>query len=253
MNLFKTFAALGLALGITASANAAVVLIGDGVGAAEQITTSQTWTADNTYRLEEQVYITGGATLIIEPGTLIESTANQGGSLAVSRGSKIYVQGTADKPVIMTSTADDYATWQEQANTWGNLTVMGDGVISASFVAGNTKTPTGLNVAQMEGLTEPGLAEYGGDNDNDNSGSISYLSLRYGGRVIGLNNELNGLSLGGIGRETDIQFVEIMNNVDDGIEIWGGTVNISSAFPSGTSVTTASTSTRAGVAAPRTS
>lgn len=78
----------------------------------------------------------------------------------------------------------------------------------------------------MEGLTDPDFSLYGGKDDNDDSGSISYLSLRYAGKVVGLGNELNGLSLGGIGRETDISHVEIMNNVDDGIEIWGGTVNL---------------------------
>ena len=66
----------------------------------------------------------------------------------------------------------------------------------------------------------------GGGNDDDDSGTISYLSLRYGGKVVGLTNELNGLSLGGIGRGTDIHHVDIMNNVDDGVEIWGGTVNL---------------------------
>jgi hypothetical protein len=67
---------------------------------------------------------------------------------------------------------------------------------------------------------------YGGSYDDDDSGSISYLSVRYCGKVIGLGNELNGLSLGGLGRETQIHHVDIMNNVDDGIEIWGGTVNL---------------------------
>jgi len=86
-----------------------------------------------------------------------------------------------------------------------------------------------MNRKQMEGLVaefegDPKVL-YGGDDDDDNSGSISYLSIRYGGRVIGLGNELNGLSMGGIGRGTDVDHVEIMNNVDDGIETWGGTVN----------------------------
>jgi hypothetical protein len=122
-------------------------------------------------------------------------------------------------------------TWHEGCNEWGNLTLMGDAYVSASHYAGdpvgdNTKFFTGLNEKQMEGLTEASLSMYGGDNDDDDSGSISYLSLRYGGKVVGQANELNGLSLGGIGRETDIHHVEIMNNVDDGIEIWGGTVNL---------------------------
>ncbi len=199
------------------------------------ISVSTTWTSDNVYRLQKQVYVLPGATLTIEGGTLVQSTAGVGGSLAVCRGARIYVQGTADAPVIMTSTRDDLKNWHEGANEWGNLTIMGNALVSASHYGGeavgsNTKTPTGLNVKQMEGLVAdfPGDTKvmYGGNNDNDNSGSISYLSLRYGGKVIGLANELNGLSLGGVGRGTDIDHIEVMNNVDDGIEIWGGTVNL---------------------------
>ncbi len=199
------------------------------------ISMSTTWTANNTYNLQKQIYVLPGATLTIEAGTVVKSTANLGGSLAVTRGAKIYVNGRADAPVIMTSTNDDMVTWREAVNEWGNLTIMGRGLIAASHYGGlpvgsNTKTPTGLNVKQMEGLTAaaPGdpTVMYGGNDDNDDSGSVRYLSLRYGGKVIGLGNELNGLSLGAIGRATDIDHIEIMNNVDDGIEIWGGTVNL---------------------------
>ena len=211
----------------------------------DDIAVSTTWTADNTYNLTKQIFVLPGATLTIEAGTLVASTptANGSGSLAVTRGAKIFVNGTEDAPVIMTSTNDDLETWREAANEWGNLTIMGNGLISASHFGGqpvvvnnngnirqNTKVPDGLNQKQMEGLVAafPGDSKvlYGGDNDDDDSGSISYLSIRYGGRVVGIGDELNGLSLGAIGRETDIHHVEIMNNVDDGIEIWGGTVNL---------------------------
>ncbi len=201
----------------------------------ENISTSTTWTSDNVYNIQKQIFVLPGATLSIEAGTLIQSTADLGGSLAVCRGAKIYVNGTQDQPVIMTSTKDDLKSWHEGCNEWGNLTLMGNALISASHYSGqqvgsNTKEPTGLNVKQMEGLTATSEGDtnvmYGGNDDNDDSGSIHYLSLRYGGKVIGLANELNGLSLGAIGRETDIDHVEIMNNVDDGIEIWGGTVNL---------------------------
>ena len=211
---------------IAAAANAAVVTVSGNIAA------STTWTADNVYRLTTQIYVLPGATLTIEPGTLVQSTTGVGGSLAVCRGAKIYANGTKTKPIIMTSTSDTLTSWHEGCNEWGNLTIMGKGLISASHYGGlvvgtNTKTPTGLNQKQMEGLTDAANAMYGGNDDNDDSGSISYVSLRYGGKVVGLANELNGLSLGGIGRETDIHHVEIMNNVDDGIEIWGGTVNLS--------------------------
>lgn len=226
----------GLAIAGTASAQEILVT--------QNIATSTTWTANNRYNLQNQIYVLPGATLTIQPGTLIVSTANTtqgGGSLAVCRGAQIFVQGTEKNPVIMTSTAD-YATWtagnpktgswREACNEWGNLTIMGSAYISSDNhggTTGNTPAPSAGNVAAMEGLTaafpgDPNVL-YGGGNDDDDSGSISYLSIRYGGKVLGLGNELNGLSMGGIGRNTDVHHVEVMNNVDDGVETWGGTVN----------------------------
>lgn len=260
MIMRKVFALLA-SIAFAGSVNAAEVIV------SENIDTSTTWTNDNVYRLTQQIFVMPGATLTIEPGTVIASETGVGGSLAVARGARIYVNGTELRPVIMTSTSDvetwdpdpahpaggdpKTGTWREAVNEWGNLTIMGNGLISASHFDGsplevtldddgepggstttriNTKVPDGMNMKQMEGLVAdfPGDPKvlYGGANDNDNSGSISYLSIRYGGRVIGLGNELNGLSLGAVGRETDIHHVEIMNNVDDGIEIWGGTVQL---------------------------
>lgn len=223
---------------------AALVALGGALTAqinvSSDITTSTTWTTGNTYNLTTQIYVTSGATLTIQPGVIVASTTGTGGSLAVTRGSMIFVNGTELQPVIMTSTADT-ATWiggdpktgtyRLGMNEWGNLTICGQAYISENAAGlGNTSTFGASNYGIMEGLTEafPGdtRVRYGGGNDDDDSGSVQYLSLRYGGKVIGLNNELNGLSLGGIGRNTDIHHVEIMNNVDDGIEIWGGTVNL---------------------------
>lgn len=211
------------------------------------ISGSETWTADNTYNLVGQIFVEDGATLTIEAGVVVANDTGAGGSLAVSRGGQIFVKGTQFEPVIMTSKADvatwtpdashptggdpRTGTWRLEANEWGNLTIMGRGYISENAVPGNVPAPNAANIAPMEGL-QAGLGipqsavQYGGGNDEDDSGSISYLSIRYGGNVIALNNELNGLSLGGIGSETDIDHVEIMNNVDDGIEIWGGCVNL---------------------------
>ncbi len=233
MNLTQgpLFVSVLLCLGSTATAAEIFVT--------SNISTSTTWTADNTYNLQGQIYVLPGASLTIEAGTVVASTAttNGSGSLAVTKGAQIFVQGTQENPVIMTST-DDVSTWtagdpktgvwRESANEWGNLTLMGDAFISENATAGNVPTCNAANVAAMEGLTPEFAGDtkvlYGGGNDDDDSGSISYLSVRYAGRVVGLANELNGLSLGGIGRGTDIHHVEIMNNVDDGIEIWGGTV-----------------------------
>lgn len=238
-SLFKGTALVALAgAAFQTTLQAAEILVTD------DITTSTTWTADNTYNLQGQIFVRNGASLTIEAGTVVASTANLGGSLAVVRGSQIFINGTATAPVIMTST-NDTATWvngdpktgvwREAANEWGNLTIMGNGYISENEApAGQTNTPvpSAANEAVMEGLTAPGggvptsILNYGGGDDGDDSGSISYLSMRYGGKAIGLNNELNGLSLGGIGEGTDLNFIEIMNNVDDGIEIWGGKCSI---------------------------
>lgn len=239
-----------------------------GAGGAE----NAQWTKSGMpYHLNGQIFVLPGSTLTIDAGVVIASYKAQQGSLAVCRGAQIYVNGNADEPVIMTS-ANDVGTWtgsvvtkdangdvttittmgdsktgawRAACNEWGNLTIMGDALISASHKGkdasrvavvaydgrANTKCPDGLNQRDMEGfnasLSGDSKIWYGGDNDDDNSGTINYLSLRYGGKVIGLTNELNGLSLGGVGRGTDINHIEIMNNVDDGIEIWGGTVNLS--------------------------
>ncbi len=241
MNSILSLAVAGAVLAGAATAQSEILVTGN-------IATSTTWTANNTYNLQNQIYVLPGASLTIEAGTVVASdaTANGSGGLAVCRGAQIFVRGTATDPVIFTSKSDTATwtpdashptggdpktgTWRVAANEWGNLTLMGAGYISENATVGNVPTPNASNVAAMEGLiadpANPTFVEYGGGNDDDDSGEISYCSIRYAGRVVGLANELNGLSLGGIGRATDIHHVEIMNNVDDGIEIWGGTVNL---------------------------
>jgi hypothetical protein len=239
----KAYAPLAAALlcSVAVAGNNCDTLAGNVVDVTTNISTSTVWTRDKVYNLTTQVYVLPGASLTIEAGTTIASvpTQNGAGSLAVARGAQIFVQGTADCPVIMTSTNDTATwaggnrrsgTWREAANEWGNLTLMGRAYISDDANPTNAPTPSSSNVAAMEGVTAefPGDTKvlYGGGDDADDSGSIEYLSIRYGGRVVGLANELNGLSLGGIGSGTTISHVEIMNNVDDGIEIWGGKVNL---------------------------
>lgn len=255
MNHTRVTQLLGLMAGMAAAGNAyaAVVMVGDptaGAQAADRITVSTTWTANNTYNLQDQIWVMPGATLTIEAGTVIASDTHPShlGSLAVCKGAQIFVNGTQTNPVIMTS-SNDVATWDPLAGhptgrdprtghwravcqEWGNLTVMGEAFIGAGppKYPNNVPTCNVNNVAAMEGLLPASGHEsdvlYGGNQDNDDSGSIHYLSLRYGGKVIAVTNELNGLSLGGLGRNTEIDHVDIMNNVDDGIEIWGGTVNL---------------------------
>ena len=147
--------------------------------------------------------------------------------------------GSQQQPIIFTSKAD-YNTWTPTnprgvhrptaTSEWGNLTLLGRAYISEDAVSGNVATPNPNNVAVMEGLIAANPKDtrplYGGGNDDDNSGTLSYVSIRYGGQLVGNNVELNGLALGGVGRETIIDHIDLMNGLDDGIEIWGGTVNI---------------------------
>ena len=237
MKTATTCLALATALGasfIGSMAHAAEVLV------SSDITTSTTWTSNNVYNLQGARYVTNGATLTIQPGTIIAS--DLGGSLAVTRDARINASGTEQQPIIFTSKID-YNTWtpanprgqwRAVANEWGNITILGNAYIGKygnGAVATNTAAPNAGNYANMEGLVGTGAPGdtrtfYGGGNDLDSSGAFRFVSLRYGGKVVGLGNELNGLSLGAIGKETVIDHIEIMNNVDDGIEIWGGTVDL---------------------------
>jgi hypothetical protein len=217
-----------LGLGIGSLASAQVVVSSD-------ILTSTTWTANNVYSLQGDIYVRPGATLTIQAGTVIASLNNS--TLAVCRGAQLIANGTATSPIIFTSD-NDRATWtggnpetgayrQLFNNEWGNVAIMGSAYISENQVGTNTPTPSASNYADMEGLSPANttLNDYGGGNDNDDSGSLAYVSLRYGGRTSAPGVELNGLSLGGLGRNTEIHHIEILNNLDDGIEVWGGTVN----------------------------
>ncbi len=234
MNSLKHFAVIGLltllaAAGTAQAANVAVTA---------DIATSTTWTADNVYNIVGQHYVLPGATLTIQAGTLIKNHVGDQGSLLVCRGAKIYAVGDRTHPIIFTSDADDMHTWRHVTNEWGNLTLCGNGLISATdnptnipvVVNGrtNTKTPNALNQALMEGITPSNGSDmrgyYGGGDDEDDSGTLSYVASRYAGKVIGLGNELNAFSMGGIGRGTQVDHLDSMNSVDDFIETWGGKV-----------------------------
>ena len=206
------------------------------VDVTSNISASTLWTADNTYCLQGEIYVLPGATLTIEAGTVISSTSS--GSLAVARGAQIFALGERGAPIVFTSPADvatwtsgdpRTGSWRPSAAEWGGLVLMGAAHVSEDEIPTNTAVPSPGNYANMAGLAPPPgstLARYGAGDDDDDCGVLRYVSLRYGGGVLGLGNELNGLSLGGVGRGTDIHHVEVMNNLDDGIEVWGGTVNL---------------------------
>jgi hypothetical protein len=203
----------------------------------QNITTNTTWTNEYVYQLSGRISVTNGAILTIEPGTIIkgqEGTGANASALVISRGSKIIAEGTPTEPIIFTTVADEITVddvkngvfespnLNETINgLWGGLIILGNAPISASNDVGN------VSQVQIEGIpTSDQTGLYGGNDSNDSSGSLKYVSIRHGGANIGSGNEINGLTLGGVGNGTIIENIEIIANQDDGIEWFGGTVNV---------------------------
>jgi hypothetical protein len=206
----------------------------------QNITSNTTWTSDKVYQLAGRITVTSGATLTIQAGTVIKGEAGTGANataLLVARGGKLMAEGTAALPIIFTSVADeitpaDVAAGNYQSpnldpninGLWGGVLILGNARISASNSNGD------LSEVQIEGIpTSDPNGLYGGSDDADNSGVIKYISIRHGGTNIGSGNEINGLTLGGVGSGTVIENVEIVANQDDGIEWFGGTVSVKNA------------------------
>lgn len=194
------------------------------------IETDETWESECIYVLNNKVVVPDGVTLTIEPGTIIKGTSGTGSlasALVVARGGKVLANGSASQPIVFTSTADNITVGesngtnldQNDRGLWGGLIVLG---YAPSSFAGD------VDALQIEGIpAEDTWGLYGGNDPNDNSGVYKYISIRHGGALIGEGNEINGLTLGGVGAGTEIDNIEVVGNVDDGIEFFGGTVDAS--------------------------
>ncbi|WP_099034434.1 hypothetical protein [Lacimicrobium alkaliphilum] len=179
------------------------------------------------YALEGQVFVGGdntdSATLTIEPGTVVFGSTG-GDVLVVSRGSQVDAEGSADAPIVMTSLQD--ITGEETgAGQWGGFVILGN--------APSNKCPSdGSDCSlQVEGI-EAG-AVFGGTDEDDNSGTLRYLVLKNAGFEIAPDNELNGITFGGVGRGTTVEYIQVDSNADDGIEMFGGTVDFKNVVLTG--------------------
>jgi hypothetical protein len=208
----------------------------------ENISGDVTWTKDEVYQLGGRITVLDGATLTIEAGTIIKGEAGAGPNataLLVARGGTLMAEGTASSPIIFTSFADEITPDDVAAGNfaspnldpvinglWGGVIVLGKAPISAS-----NDNDEDVSEIAIEGIpsTDPN-GIYGGDDPADNSGVIKYVSIRHGGTNIGAGNEINGLSLGGVGTGTVIENIEIVANQDDGVEWFGGTVDVKNVF-----------------------
>lgn len=202
------------------------------------ISENTTWTKDKVYQLGGRITVLSGVTLTIEAGTIIKGEAGTGSNataLLVARGGKLMAEGTASMPIIFTSVADEITPDDVKAGNfkspnldpdvnglWGGVIILGKAPVSASNTNGD------VSEVQIEGIpTSDPNGLYGGNDAADNSGVIKYISIRHGGANIGSGNEINGLTLGGVGSGTVIDHIEVVANQDDGIEWFGGTVNVS--------------------------
>jgi hypothetical protein len=202
----------------------------------DNITSDTTWESGKVYILGGRIAVEAGVTLTIEGGTIVKGEAGTGANataLLVARDATLNANGTADAPIIFTSFADEITPEQvasgdftspnldpDITGLWGGLIVLGNAPISASNEGGD------INEVQIEGIpTSDSNGLYGGNDPTDSSGSITYISIRHGGSNIGEGNEINGLTLGGVGNGTVIENIEIVGNQDDGVEFFGGSVN----------------------------
>jgi hypothetical protein len=172
------------------------------------ITSNVTLKSDINYILDGWVYVKSPAILTIEAGTVIKGKVDTKASLVIERGAKIMADGTAAKPIVFTSAK---AVGSRAAGDWGGL-----------VICGNAK----INVAGGVGEIEGGLGtQYGGSNDSDNSGVLKYIRIEFAGYAFAPDKEINGLTLGGVGNGTTIDYIQVSYSNDDSFEWFGGTVN----------------------------
>jgi hypothetical protein len=176
------------------------------------------WSNDTIYKLTGKVYVKAGGTLNIAPGTIIKGdVATAGSCLIVTRGGKINAVGTPTQPIVFTSSA---TPGNKSTGDWGGLVIAGNAKVN---VTGGIGTFEGGNLANPDGTTSDG--QYGGLNDLDNSGELKYVRIEYAGFPFAPNNELNGLTMGGVGSGTKISYIQVSYGLDDAFEWFGGTVN----------------------------
>jgi hypothetical protein len=167
----------------------------------------RTLSADTLYVLRGQVYVTEGSSLTIPAGTLI--TGEPAGTIVVLQGGQIFIDGTAEEPVVITSSRP---VEQRSNGDWGGLVVLGRAPINRD--PENTSIEGGI----IEGT-------YGGDIPDDDSGRITYLRLEFPGYRFEEGNEINGLTMGGVGYGTELHHVQVSYANDDSYEWFGGTVD----------------------------
>ncbi|MDP0495986.1 MAG: hypothetical protein Q7Q73_07225 [Verrucomicrobiota bacterium JB024] len=217
---------------------------------------SGSWdSTDGEYILDRAVFVTNGATLSLDAGVLVRGqprdATNQPGTLCVTKDGFIDAEGTAADPIIFTTAADtSLGRWESgdtfldsdpfnsplppldptdesvaYVNLWGAVTILGNAPCNAGYAADGV-TP-GIDFIEGYQLgTQTERIIYGGQRPFDNSGIFSYVSIRHSGDALAIGKEQQGLTLGGVGAGTRLEYIDIYCSGDDGIEIFGGTVGL---------------------------
>lgn len=184
---------------------------GDVIEIRGELSGTENWEAKNTYLLKGFVYVTDGAILNIEPGTVIKGDKDTKGTLVVERGGRINAQGTKDKPIVFTS---NQPAGSRTYGDWGGIVLCGRAAVNSTS-----------GTATIEGGIR---SEYGGGSNpvnDDNSGVLSYVRIEFCGIEYATDNEINGLTMGGVGSGTTLDHIQISYSGDDSFEMFGGSVN----------------------------
>lgn len=195
---------------VTMNSDKAVVAVFEQVSNIVEIEgtlTTRTLTADRQYLLKGQVFIPNGVTLTIEPGTIIYGEKRSRATLVVNRGGKLIAKGTKERPIVMTSAQ---APGERDRGDWGGIVILG-------------RARTNQVDPNIEGIDPPVV--FGGTDDDDNSGEMTYVRVEYAGIELTPNNETNSITMGGVGRGTKMDYMMVSFGGDDGFEWFGGTVN----------------------------
>ncbi|MFT0500502.1 hypothetical protein ACMSD6_18940 [Bacteroides thetaiotaomicron] len=181
------------------------------------INTNMTWSASNEYHLNGKVYVSGGATLTIQPGTKIVGLYNdvpaKASALVITRNGKINAAGTASNPIVMTAESN-----HQYPGGWGGFVVLGNAPINQT----NNPVIEGIESDELPADVD---IHYGGSNANDNSGTIQYVRVEYAGANVSQDNELNSFTFGGVGAGTTFDHCQAYYGEDDAFEFFGGTIN----------------------------
>jgi len=230
----------------TVTVNLSTLAVSGGASDGELVANNVILTCDKMWKLDKKIYVTNGKSLTIQPGTVIKGMPSPGGdaaqatALIVERGGKIFASGAPDCQIVFTADADpmDNSYGVAHHGDWGGVVILGKAtnnltLANATAAFGGTCTGTscfgtGAGTGFIEGFTAADSRnQYGGTDDDDNSGIFKYVSIRHAGAIVAANgNELNGLSLGSVGRGTTLEHIEVISSNDDGIEFFGGTVNL---------------------------